>query len=89
MADESTDAETALADLRDRLERSLVQPERRALVLAEARAVLTEFVANGRKLSALGSQFSATREIKGVEYTVAVAYAPRSSKSWFARLLGR
>ena len=87
-ADEKSDVNALLADLRSRLDRTQIAPERRALVLAECDAVLKEFVANGRKLAALGSQFSASRQINGEDYSVAIAFSPKASKTWLSRLMG-
>lgn len=88
-ADENTDVDALVADLRLRLDRTQLPPERRALALAEATAVLSEFVVNGRKLAALGSRFSASRVISGEGYAVTLAFSPGASKGWLSRLLGR
>jgi hypothetical protein len=88
-ADENASVDALIADLRSRLDQTTVSPPLRSLALAEANAVLREFVDNGRKLSSLGSQFQASRDIKGDGYAIHIAYAPAATKGWLSKLLGR
>jgi hypothetical protein len=88
-ADENASVDALIADLRSRLDRTTVSPPLRALAIAEANSVLRQFVDNGRKLSALGSQFRASRDIKGDGYIIRIAYVPAASKGWLSKLLGR
>ena len=78
-----------IANLRARLERANVAVPSRALAIAEASNVLRQFVENGRKLSSLGSQFHASREINGDGYSIKIAFREGASKNWLSRLLGR
>jgi hypothetical protein len=88
-ADENASVDALIADLRSRLDRTTVSPPLRALAIAETNSVLRQFVDNGRKLSSLGSQFQASRDIKGDGYAIHIAYAPAASKGWLPKLLGR
>ena len=87
--DEGSGVDTAIADLRSKLDRSDVDISARALAVAESELVLRSFVENGQKLASHGSQFQATRELKGAGYSIKIEFAPRASKGWIARLLGR
>jgi hypothetical protein len=88
-ADENASVDALIADLRSRLDRTTVSPPLRVLAITEANSVLRQFVDNGRKLSALGSQFQASRDIRGDGYAIHIAYAPAASKGWLSKLLGR
>lgn len=88
-ANENTSVEAVIGDVRSRLDQSDLTESARALALAEVSAIAAQFIANGRKLSGLGSQFRASRDITGEGFSIRVAYAPASSKGWLMRLLGR
>jgi len=88
-ADEGSDVDSIIADLRSRLDRTNLPFANRALVTAEVAAVLCQFVDDGRKLAAHGSQFRASREIKGDGYAIQIGFTPLAAKGWLSRLLGR
>lgn len=88
-ADENTSVDAVIGDVRSRLDRSDLPESARALALAEVSAIAAQFVADGRKLSALGSQFRASRDITGDGYAIQITYAPAAAKGWLARLMGR
>lgn len=87
--DEKSDADALLAALQAQLNAARLDAPIRALITAEVRAIVTQFLADGRKLSALGSQFNARREINGDGYSISIAFRPQASKGWLSRLLGR
>lgn len=89
VADERTSVDEALLMLRTTLDRSSVSESARALAITEVSAVLGQFVADGRKLAAAGSQLRASRDVSGDGYLIHVAYMPAAAKSWLTRLLGR
>jgi hypothetical protein len=76
-------------DLRVRLDGSKLSPAARALAATEAETVLRSFVDNGRKLAALGSQFEASRDVRGDGYSIHIAYGSRRPGGLLMRLLGR
>lgn len=86
---ERSDVESLLAGLEGRLEGSRLDPATRALATAEARAIAGQFVSDGRRLAALGSQFNARREMKGAGYSIDISFRPQASRGWLAKLLGR
>ena len=89
VADENTDIDAMLSDVRARLNQSELSETARAFAMAEVAPVLARFVTDGRKLSQHGSQFRASHDVTGDGYAIKVTYAPAVARGWLDRLLGR
>jgi hypothetical protein len=81
-ADETTDVETAIGDLRVHCEKAGISAPNIGLLLGQTREILGALVSRGKQLSAQGSQLSVTRELSGEGYDIRLVFGaglPRMS----------
>lgn len=88
-ADENTQVDAIVADLKTRMDRANIDAASAAYAVAAVEQVLKQFISSGQKLTAIGSQFRGNREVDGPGYKISVAFAPKKAKSFWSRLLGR
>lgn len=86
-ADETTDVEAVISDLRNQCERASVSPMAADLIVTQARNVLAELVERGRQLAAQGSQMTVTREVEADDVAVKLVFRANVRRSLFERLV--
>ena len=86
-ADETTDVEAVISDLRNQCSRASVSPIASDLIFTQARNVLTELVERGRQLAAQGSQITVTREVEADGIAVKLVFRANVRRSFFERLV--
>jgi hypothetical protein len=87
-ATEASDLESEVSALRVKCDRAGLSSITTDLLTKQVGIVLQELIANGRKLSALGSHMEATREIVDADYSVTLQFGTAPRRSWIQRLMG-
>ena len=88
-ADENTDPEIALGQLRARCEAAGVAAPAIEMLTAQLNDILTPLVINGKKLAAQGSQLSVARDIGDEDHKVKLVFGSGTPKSSWRKLLDR
>lgn len=88
-ADENTDPEIALGQLRARCEAAGIAAPAIEMLTAQLSDILTPLVINGKKLAAQGSQLSVTRDIGDEGHKVKLVFGSGIPKSSWRKLLDR
>ena len=88
-ADENTDPEIALGQLRARCENAGVAAPVTEMLIAQLGDILTPLVINGKKLAAQGSQLSVTRDIGDEAHKVKLVFGSGIPKSGWRKFLDR
>jgi hypothetical protein len=86
-ADENTDVEQAVGQLRAQCESAGVAGPHIALVAAQTREILGSLVTRGKQLASQGSQLSVTRDLTGDEYAIRLIFGAGLHRSFWQRLL--
>ena len=86
-ADENTDVEAAISDLRNQCERANFASVISELVITQAHDVLASLVERGRELAAMGSQMSVTRDVTGDGVSVKLIFRANDRRSFWRRLV--
>jgi hypothetical protein len=86
-ANEASDVETTVADLRARCETAGLAGPATEMIVHQARAVLGELVQRGRQLASMGSQLHVSREVAGDGYLIKLVFRAGDRRSSFQRLL--
>ena len=86
-ADESTDVEATISDLRNQCERANVAPAVSEMIVTQVRDVLAPLVERGRQVAAMGSQMSVTRDVTGDGVSVKLTLRANVRPSFFERLI--
>jgi hypothetical protein len=88
-ADENTDLEIVLGQLRTRCEAAGVAAPAIEMLTAQLSDILTPLVVNGRKLTAQGSQLSVTRDVGDQDHKVKLVFGSGIPKSGWRKFLDR
>jgi hypothetical protein len=88
-ADENTDVDVAVGDLRSRCERSGVAANTVDALAEQLRTILSSLIANGKVLAAQGSQLNVTRDIGFDGHEVKLIFGAGIPRSGFRKLLSR
>ena len=86
-ADESTDVESAISDLRNQCERANVAPVVSEMIITQVHDVLAPLVERGRQFAEMGSQISVTRDVTGDGVSVKLIFRVNVRRSFFERLI--
>jgi hypothetical protein len=86
-ADENTDVEEAVNDLRAQCETAGIGGPIAALVAGQIREVLSSFVTRGKQLASQGSQLTVTREVAGDGYSIRVVFGAGVRRTFWERLI--
>ena len=86
-ADESTDVEAVISDLRNQCERAKVAPVVSEMIIPQVYDVLAPLVERGRQLAEMGSQLSVTRDLTGDGVSVKLIFRVNVRRSFFERLI--
>ena len=86
-ADESTDVDAVVYDLRNRFERANVAPMVSEIIVAQVRDVLAPLVERGRQLAETGSQMSVMRDLAGDGVSVKLIVRANVRLPFFERLI--
>ncbi len=85
-ADENTNVEAAIADLRIQCERAGLTLPVSEMVAAQTQMVLAPLVERGRQLAAMGSRMHVTREVSGAGFSVKVDFRANVRRGFLERL---
>jgi hypothetical protein len=88
-ADENTNVDTAVGDLRARCESGGVAPPAIEMVTAQLREILTPLVANGKILAAQGSQLKVTRDIGADGCDIKLVFCSGIPRAGWRKVLDR
>jgi hypothetical protein len=88
-ADENTDPEIALGQLRARCEAAGVAAPAIEMLTAQLSDILTPLVLNGKRLAAQGSQLSVTRDIGDEGHKVRLVFGSGVPRSGWRKFLDR
>lgn len=88
-ADENTDPEIVLGQLRARCEGAGVAAPVIEMLTAQLSDILTPLVVNGKKLAAQGSQLSVTRDVGDQNHKVKLIFGSGLPKSGWRKFLDR
>ena len=86
-ATEESDVEMEVSAFRAKVDQAGLAPMVAELIVKQVGDVLTQLVANGRKLAAMGSQMQVTREIADQDYLVRVEFGTGRRRSWLHRIV--
>lgn len=85
-ADEKTNVESAISELRSKCVGSSLEPSVIDLLLSQSREILGPLVERGTQLAAMGSQMHVTREIVGSGYAITLIFRIGDNRSFFGKL---
>jgi hypothetical protein len=88
-ADENTDMDIAVSDLRSRCESNGVAPQAVDALAEQLRSILAPLISNGKVLAAQGSQLSVTRDIGFDGHEVKLIFGAGIPRSGWRKLLDR
>ncbi len=88
-ADENTDIDVAVSDLRSRCERNGVAAQAVDALVEQLRSILAPLITNGKVLAAQGSQLSVTRDIGFDGHEVKLIFGAGIPRSGFRKFLDR
>ena len=88
-ADEKTDVDIAMSDLRARCEGSGVDPQAVEMMTAQLREILKPLIANGKMLAAQGSQLKVTRDIGADGCDVKLVFSSGIQRAGWRKVLDR
>jgi hypothetical protein len=88
-ADENTNPEITLGQLRARCETAGVAAPAIEMLTAQLSDILTPLVVNGKKLAAQGSQLSVTRDIGDESHKVKLVFGSGIPKSGWRKFMDR
>ena len=86
-ADESTDVDSAISDLRNQCEQASVDPVVSEMIITQVHDVLAPLVERGRRFAEMGSQLSVTRDVTGEGVSVKLVFRVNVRRSFFERLI--
>jgi hypothetical protein len=87
-ADETTDIEAVVGDLRAECQRAGMIAPLVSLIEAQTREILAPLIERGRQLAGQGSQINVTRDLTGDGYAVRVVFGAGLRRSFWDKLIG-
>lgn len=85
----ATDVDTVVSSLRTKCADAGLPPALSEPVLIQTREILSALIEQGRRIAAVGSQMSVTRELKGDDYAIKVIFRQSDRRSSLEKLLDR
>jgi hypothetical protein len=86
-ADETTNIEAVVGDLRAECERAGMIAPLVSLIEAQTREILTPLIERGRQFAGQGSQIQVTRDLTGDGYAVHVVFGAGLRRSFWDKLV--
>ncbi|MDB5602144.1 MAG: hypothetical protein JWN71_4188 [Xanthobacteraceae bacterium] len=83
---EETDVDATVSRLRAECERSGLSADHTALVIYDVQQTLQQLVQRGAEVARLGSQMTVSRELRGADYNIMIAFGAGVPDGFFERL---
>lgn len=86
-ANEESDIEAIVSDLRNKCEKSDLSPPLSEVIVAQVRAALAPLLEQGQRLATQGSKMHVTREISGADFSIKINFRVNDDRPFLKRLI--